>query len=310
VNIRSDDGQVTCALLADRSLVHPWVPLSCDPAEAGAPPHAVVAVEPMQSPTPASGQLGPPTLRIGPVGAWLEAGSANPVLRGTTAGWGRIDLTTLHSTLWADLEAGEAAGADLYAMLTIASALLLGRMSRALIHAGAVVAPDGRGWLVVGDARSGKSTACVSLASTGCGLLSDDQVVLTLNGRRLEVEGWLRPVHLDEGWDEGIPRGRRRTTHPSELGGGTTRRVVPLAGTVHTSVDAAQPTRVSEIPAGDAFTGLVRQSPWLLADRVVARSLVDMLSGVAQLPRFALRLGLDTFGRSDRLHTLLTPALF
>ncbi len=62
--------------------------------------------------------------------------------------------------------------------------------------------------------------------------------------------------------------------------------------------------------AGDAFTGLVRQSPWLLADRVVAPSLADILSAVARLPRFSLRLGLDTFGRPDRLRALLTPALF
>ena len=143
-------------------------------------------------------------------------------MRGATACWGRLDLEALRATLWADLAAGEAAGADVYAMLTIASALLLGRMRRPLIHAGAVVAPDGKGWLVVGDARSGKSTTCVSLASSGWGLLSDDQVVLTPNGPTLEVEGWLRPVHLDEGWNEGVPRGRRRTVHPAELGGGAT----------------------------------------------------------------------------------------
>jgi hypothetical protein len=320
VSVPAERGPVRRALLADGSLelrsdarcwalVRPWVPASCDPVAGDRPSRAGIAVKASQSPGGPDAGAGPPTLRVGPVGAWLDPAAASAILRGATACRGRLDLGSLHATLRADLNGGAAAGADLYAMLTIAAALLLGRMTRALIHAGAVVAPDGRGWLVLGDARSGKSTACVSLASAGWRLLSDDQVVLTPTGPSHEVEGWLRPVHLDEGWDEGVPRGRRRTVPPEELGAALTSGVVPLAGTVHTSVDPGQPTSVSGVYAADAFAGLVRQSPWLLADAPVAPALADLLSGVARLPRVSLRLGADTFGRPDRVRALLTDAL-
>jgi hypothetical protein len=288
-------------------LARPWVPLSADPVDERPTTRAVIAVESQRPIAPPPPVTGLPTLTIGPATAWLEAGVG--LLRGASGCWGRLDLELLRGTLFADPQVGDAATADLYAMLTIASALLLGRMGRAVIHAGAIVAPDGRGWLVVGDARSGKSTTCVSLASAGCGLLSDDQVVLSTDGPSLVVEGWLRPVHLDEGWGEGIPQGPRQTLHPAALGAVAPCRVAPLAGTVHTVVDPAQPTRVSRLSAGDGFTGLVRQSPWLLADRVSAPALVDLLSRVARLPRLSLRLGLDTFGRPERIRALLTPAL-
>src|SRR3989441_8434802 len=110
---------------------------------------------------------------------------------------------------------------DLYSMLTISAALLLARLERALVHAAAVVAPDGHAWLLAGDARSGKSTSCATLAAAGWGYVSDDQVVLAAREDGVEVEGWLRPFHLDRNGEGGEPTGERREVrseeHTSEL---------------------------------------------------------------------------------------------
>jgi hypothetical protein len=57
--------------------------------------------------------------------------------------------------------------------------------------------------------------------------------------------------------------------------------------------------------ASEAFVGLVRQSPWLLADRRVAPAMVERLSTLARLPRYAVSLGYDTFGDPPALKAAL-----
>ena len=71
---------------------------------------------------------------------------------------------------------------ELQGALTLSSALLLGRIGRALIHAAAVVDPFDRGWLLVGDSHAGKTTTCATLISAGWRFVADDQVVLRTDG--------------------------------------------------------------------------------------------------------------------------------
>lgn len=287
-----------------------WLPTGAQRAEhAGRPAASIVVLT--------GGDVGqssppdfPPTLRIDNVRAWLDGDADTAILVGGSSAVGGIDLPGHRARLVVSPGADEAASAELQPMLTIAAALLLGRIGRILLHAGAVVASDGRAWLVVGDARSGKSTTCVSLAASGWGLLSDDQVVLRGSGMgNLHVEGWRRPLHLDVGWEDRRPTGARKTVAPAALGLRLAAGPIEIAGTLHTSVAAARPTTASMMPAGDAFIGLVRQSPWLLADRAAAPAIVDRLSALARLPRLTLSLGLDTFGRPDALRTVVENTL-
>ena len=287
-----------------------WLPTGVRLAEHGGRPAASIGVlasaDAGQSTPPDS----PPTLRIGNVRAWLDGKADTAILVGGSSAVGGIDLSGHRARLVVSPGAGEAAAAELQPMLTIAAALLLGRIGRILLHAGAVVATDGRAWLVVGDARSGKSTTCVSLAASGWGLLSDDQVVLQGSGEGdLRVEGWRRPLHLDEGWDRRRPTGSRKTVAPAALGLRLAAGPIELAGTLHTSVAAARPTTAATLSAGDAFIGLVRQSPWLLADRAAAPAIVDRLSALARLPRLTLSLGCDTFGQPDALRAVVEHGL-
>ncbi|KPJ97147.1 MAG: hypothetical protein AMS20_17580 [Gemmatimonas sp. SG8_28] len=297
MNARAEAGTRIRSLLADGSAVvetdpscwpyvEPWIPLHCAELESDAAARATLTVAPLPARTSPPDPAGDATVRVGD----------------------SIDLRGPTGELYVDLDDHERARGDVYSMLTVASALVLGRLGCVLIHAGAVIARDGRSWLVVGDARSGKSTTCVSLAACGLDLLSDDQVVLRADGDDVQVEGWLRPVHLDDGWDRKIPVGERRTIHPSALGRWEDIRVAPVAGTIHTAVEPDTPTHVTDLSAADAFARLVRQSPWLLADRGVASAVVATLTRVAGLPRHVLHLGRDTFGRPERLRATL-PAI-
>jgi hypothetical protein len=194
-------------------------------------------------------------------------------------------------------------------MLTISAALLLGRSGRALVHAAAVVSPKGEVWLLTGDARSGKSTTSANLISRGWNYLSDDQVILRGVDKGILVEGLPRPFHLDEGWGGGSPQQVRRTVDPMTLGPGRLIEAAPLGGLFFPRVNADRPTDAEDISPAHAMAALVRQSPWLLADRSAAPQVVGVLRTACGGRRYGLSLGLDTFGNANLLEERLQPAV-
>ena len=297
-------------LVLDRPLVplaERWVPEEAGGATSRRATGALIDVRcsARAAPRPRSA----PTLSVGTVRAWVDERRGVVRLRGALASSsGAVSLASRVARLCADPASGDEAASDLYSMLTISAALLVAGLGRALLHAAAVVAPDGTAWLLVGDARSGKSTTCANLARAGWGYLSDDQTVLAATEQGVVVEGWLRPFHLDEGWERGEVCGRRRTIHPAALGIGGRRRVAPLAGILLPVVAPERPTSLAPVSAGQALAELVRQSPWLLAHRAVAAAGITVLSRAAQTPAFALTLGLDTYGDPARLRALVTTA--
>lgn len=198
----------------------------------------------------------------------------------------------------ADPEVREAAGWDVYSMLTVSAALLLARQGRALVHAAAVVDPGGRAWLLVGDTHAGKTSTCVSLAAAGWGYLSDDQVVLVPGDDGVEAEGWLRPFHVDEGWWCGEVTGERVAARPERLELPDPLPSAPLGGLLFPKIEADAPTRAETVGAAEALSLLIRQSPWLLADRVAVGGVLDLLSRAASMPSHRLLLGRDAYGRA------------
>jgi hypothetical protein len=277
-----------------------WLPLLPDdtPAHPDGAVLRVLSAEGAAPPVPPARR----TLHLGGVDAWVEDDRA--VLAGGAEAWGTValDRGVAEVRIAAGAEADVAAAWTAYSAATLSTALLLGRMGRALVHAAAVAPPDGPAWLLVGDARAGKTTTCANLASAGWRYLSDDHVVLFRDGEgRVAVEGLPRPFHLDEGYDAGTPTGRRGSADPRERWPGRWMRTAPLGGLLFPRVRADAPTALERAEAGGALAALVRQSPWLLADRACAPRVLDLMRDAALLPAHALRLGLDTYTDPGRL---------
>ena len=291
-------------------LVRRWLPL-LPYADTPASPHgAVVRVasgDPARVPVPE----GPPVLRLSAADLWVDDATARVVFRCDAGSAGTGDLRAGEIELTpapADDPADRHVAWDLFSASTLAAAVLLGRMHRALVHAAGVVAPDGRAWLLAGDTHAGKSTTSVNLLSAGWRFVSDDNLVLFRGADgRMGVEGWPRRFHLDEGWEEGAPRHRRGEVHPHERWPGQWLRRAPLAGLVFPRIAADRPTELSPLAASEALGGLLRQSPWLLADRACAPEILASLRAACELPAYSLRLGLDSYRDTDRLLEVLRP---
>src|SRR6202008_1057251 len=136
----------------------------------------------------------------------------------------------------------------------------------------------------------------------------DDNVVLFRGADgALSVEGWPRRFHLDEGWETGAPLHRRGEVDPHERWPGQWLRTAPLAGLLFPRVEANLPTQRTPIAASEALGGLMRQSPWLLADRGAAPDVLSLLRAACGPPAYALRLGLDSYRDTERLISILDP---
>jgi hypothetical protein len=126
-------------------LLQRWLPLL--PYPPGDPPAGsrVLRVLPADGPSPPR-PAGPPALRLGSVDCWVEGAAGALELRGAAGSWGSVALESAAGELRCPPATGAALAAvewDLYSLCTLACALLLGRMHRALVHAAAVVAPGG-----------------------------------------------------------------------------------------------------------------------------------------------------------------------
>ncbi|UCC24556.1 MAG: hypothetical protein JSU98_12550 [Gemmatimonadales bacterium] len=262
--------------------------------------------------TPPEG--GSALLRLGTATAWRDD-SLQTTLRllGEGGAVGRILLHSARSEISVPADAPDP-GQDVHFMLTVSSALLLARRERALIHAASVAPPGGPAILLTGDARAGKSTTTANLVACGWDYLSDDQVVLSWEAVATEepctprVEGWLRTFHLDRGWREGRVTGQRTDVDPTSLGG-SHRRQAPLGGLLFPFLEPGRPTALHRVTSADALARLMRQSPWLFADPVVAGAALERLRRVAQLPAHVLRLGMDVYRDPARLGRLLEPVV-
>jgi hypothetical protein len=319
-----DDALVVRADESLASFVAPWLPLHASPPRSVHERGATIDVvaDGATAARDASASGGTLLLRFGGVRV-LASDDGTLRLAGTSAVHGRIDLDARRATLSVPVsdatDAPDAArseapdprvGFDVYSMLTLAAAFLVGRLGGALVHAGGVVDPDGRAWLLVGDTHAGKTTTCVSLVAFGAWrYLADDQVVLRVgDDGALDVEGWPRHAHLDEGWTNAVVTGSRAAVDLRARWGDRWVARAPLGGLLMPMVDADRPTSLAVAADATAFAALVRQSPWLMADRTAATDVLALLRDAASHPTFALSLGRDGYARGDVLTERLEPA--
>jgi hypothetical protein len=308
------------ALLEDGSLalraeapvweaVAPWMPRFPPRAPAPGEARAWIQVEPGPPAFPAPAE--PAGFRMRILSGWMQP-SGEALLSSPDRRLSAVaDPAALRATVRVELPAGagDSRGVEMFEALTLPAALLLGRLGRTLVHAGAVVAPGGRAWLLAGGSFSGKSTTCLNLIRGGWNYLADDHVVLSHGpGGGVRVEGWPRRFNLDHGYAAGASVGVRSRVDPDAFGPGRWQRAAPLAGLLFTRVEAALPTALAPLTPADALGRLLDQSPWLLVDTASAAGVLALLGETARNPAWELRLGHDCYSDPVRLQNMLSPA--
>ncbi len=288
----TSDGALT--LGAERALVDGWLPAGAVEGARGRA-HLLVESRPLGVIPPRA----PSTLSLLDVGAWIDGDGV--ILRSADGRFdGVLELGGPGGTL------GVTPGGHAEPLFTIAMALLLGRLGRALVHAAGVVAPDGRVWLLVGDTHAGKSTTTATLVRAGWEWLADDQVIVREERGELRVEGWARTPNLDAGYGAGELTGRRA---PGAIVRAAVRGEFPFGGVLLPRVEGEVPTNFRPASASDTFTALVRQSPWLLADAVASAPVHRLLTAAASRPAVELTLGRDSYGKPEVLGAVLERAI-
>jgi hypothetical protein len=83
----------------------------------------------------------------------------------------------------------------------------------------------------------------------------------------------------------------------------------PFGGMLLPAVHPDATTSLSRATPALALAALVRQSPWLMADRGAAPSVLTLLRDAAARPAFSLVLGRDVYARGALLAERLAPAV-
>jgi len=159
----------------------------------------------------------------------------------------------------------------------------LRRRGRHHVHGASVLDHSGRGWLLLGNSNSGKSTTAALLASRGWGIGTDDIAFLGEQGGRVGVTGFRSRIAVRPGGmallqaSGGIHLERRNKTGfwPEELGTRWIQDIVPEI-VVFTSVGEG-PTRLVPLSPIDAVKRAMSWSLWILFETTAAQEHLDLL---------------------------------
>ncbi len=298
----TDDGAFRLRAAPDVApLIAGWIPINAIPTDDDGESAALLDIAPAAVHTRCPDAE--PTFRFGSARGWLDGEGGVRLCSDGGSVTGRVEPARRSAYLHA---ASGGAAAELHDQATVAAALLVDGLGRALLHAAAVVGPGGA-WLLVGDSHSGKSTTCVTLVEGGWGYLSDDQVILSGTEGPVGVEGWPRRFNLDAP----PPAGRalwRTAVDPREHWPGREHRIAPLAGLLFPHIDAASPTELTPLRSADVLGRLIRAAPWLLFGAAGAAGLLALLARAAAAPSFQLRLGMDTYRDPEAMLRCLARA--
>jgi len=189
--------------------------------------------------------------------------------------------------------------------------VLLRRAGWHHIHAATARDPDGRGWLIAGDAQSGKSTTAALLATRGWAVGTDDTAFLVTDAHAVAAAAWREPIALREGGrallarSGGLPLERRQKTGftPEDLGGTWLERVpidIVAVAAIHDG-----PTRLDPLKPSVAMAELLSWSRFFVLEPDRAQQHLDLVARlVEQADCFRLLLGRDIFDHPDLLREL------
>lgn len=180
------------------------------------------------------------------------------------------------------------------------------------LHAATAIDPDGRGWLLTGNAHAGKSTTAALLAASGWRVGTDDVAFLERQGDRIIVHTCRAPIALRDGGYRllartgGVPLPDRGKVGymPEDLGGVWTPLVDPEI-VIFTAVGNAT-TTAYPLERRGAVAELVRWSAWVMLEPDLAQDHLDVLTRLAGQARcFRVTLGRDLFAQPNRLIELV-----
>ena len=179
-------------------------------------------------------------------------------------------------------------------------AALLRRAGWHHLHAATAVDKSGAGWLVAGNARSGKSTTAALLARSGWPVGGDDSAFLALRGDRVVAHAPRAPIALRSdalrmlaGRLPDLPAGIS-DYWPEELGGGWTSCVDPGVILFTNTRRGSRLTSATPLSHREAAAELVRWSAWAMIEPELAQEHLDLLARLARQARcYRVALGRD-----------------
>lgn len=176
------------------------------------------------------------------------------------------------------------------------------------VHAGVARDPAGRGWMLAGNTRSGKSTTMALLAARGWDIGTDDIGFLADRGDRVEVFGFRDRIALRPGGATLLDQagglrlaGRGKTGFwPEELGGQWVPSVEP--DLVLFTAGIGPCTRLAPATPREILANLIHNSAWVMFEATGAGEHLDLLARLGRQARcYHATLGPDLFTHPDAL---------
>lgn len=160
------------------------------------------------------------------------------------------------------------------------------------LHAAGVVAPEtDAGVLIIGPSGSGKSTLTSQLARAGWGYLSDDELLLSLNGEEVEARGFRSFFALAS--EDSHDSLKSRFEPASVFHAPRVARAAPKF-LLFTAIGGANETQLHELSQAETMSRLIRACPWATYDTAIAGPNLELLSRLArQAKGFNLMAGTD-----------------
>jgi hypothetical protein len=158
------------------------------------------------------------------------------------------------------------------------------------LHGAGVVAPETEtGVLIVGPSGSGKSTLTTQLARAGWSYLSDDELLLSLNGHEVEARGFRSFFALAE--SKGT---LKNCFEPAGMFAAPRADKIAPRFLFFTKISGATETRIDELTQAETMSRLIRACPWATYDTAIAGPNLELLSRLArQAKGFNLMAGTD-----------------
>jgi|GEM_PF-1078957 len=224
----------------------------------------------------------------------------------------RIEATAPHAQVFLSREAAADVDLLLRSFLLVTLIFLWKRDGRYHVHAGTALDTRGRGWMLIGNSNSGKSTTTALLAARGWQVGTDDIAFLVDAGDCVGVLGFRSSIALRSGGydllgkEGGLPLVARRKTGfwPEELGSSWVQTVVPDI-VVFTSVGGERTTLTPAAPA-EVLHALLRWSLWVMFEPTAAQEHLDLLSRLGRQARcYRATLAPDLFRAPGALEDFL-----